>query len=265
MDREVRMQFLRPGQIVAEKERRSIIFLPLGPLEWHAPHLPFGTDPLNAQEAALRVAHKVGGVVLPTLFLGTERERSSKMLKSIGFKGDEYIVGMDFPKNTISSFYVPEEILAVTVRSYLDIMVKQKYKLIVLMNGHGAENQVKTLQRLAIEYTNTTGSKVLFLMSLPGFTTNSNSWSHATRGETSIMQAIAPDSVDLSQLPADGHLKNTDFASVDDLTFKGHPIEDFTVRPEEDPRKSTAEEGEKLIEQTIDELANVIKDELKKL
>ena len=38
MEREVRVQFLRPGQIVAEKERCSLIFLPLGPLEWH------GTD-----------------------------------------------------------------------------------------------------------------------------------------------------------------------------------------------------------------------------
>jgi len=114
MEREVRVQFLRPGQIVAEKEKGSIVFLPLGPLEWHAPHLPLGTDPLNAQEASLRVAHKIGGVVLPTLFLGTERERSPEMLKSIGFKGDEYIVGMAFPENTIPSFYVPEEILAVT-------------------------------------------------------------------------------------------------------------------------------------------------------
>jgi len=37
------------------------------------------------------------------------------------------------------------------------------------------------------------------------------------------------------------------------------------VRPEEDPRKSTQEEGKKLIEQTVEELANVIKDELRKL
>ena len=32
--REVRLELLRPDQIVAEKERCAIAYLPIGPLEW---------------------------------------------------------------------------------------------------------------------------------------------------------------------------------------------------------------------------------------
>jgi len=50
-------------------------FPPLGPLEWHGPHLPLGVDALNAEAVAWRVAQEVGGVVLPALYVDTERER----------------------------------------------------------------------------------------------------------------------------------------------------------------------------------------------
>ena len=75
--RTVQLERLRPGEILAERTRCPIVYLPLGPLEWHGPAMPFGTDPLMAQELARRAAPRTGGVVMPTLFLGTERERRS--------------------------------------------------------------------------------------------------------------------------------------------------------------------------------------------
>ena len=71
--REIQLELMRPDQIVAEKERCSIAYLAAGPLEWHGPAAPFGTDPLTAYEAAKRCAREVGGVVLPPLYIGTER------------------------------------------------------------------------------------------------------------------------------------------------------------------------------------------------
>jgi creatinine amidohydrolase len=260
MEREVRFEYLRPSQVIAERERCPLVFLPLGPLEWHGPHLPMGTDPLNAQQVALGVAREVGGIVLPPLFLGTERERSPQMLRSIGFKGDEYVVGMDFPGLPIHSFYCPEEVLALTVRSYLDLLVRRGYQLIVLLNGHGADNQVQTLQRLAVEYTNTTRARVLALMPMlrsPGDYLNG---SHATRVETALMQA-ATQSVDLTALPP-GPLRNTELAIVDEPTFQGCPTEDFTVRPQDDPRQATPEEGRRHLQSIIRDLAEVVRSEL---
>jgi len=258
----MQVEYMRPSEIVAAKERCPVVFLPVGPLEWHGPHLPLGTDPLNAQEVARRVAQEVGGVVLPTLFLGTERERSPQMLQSIGFRGDEYLVGMDFPANSMPSFYFPEEILALVVRGYLELLVKCGYRLVVLMNGHAAENQIRTLDRLATEFTHTTATKVLHLLAIPGYSRQEYSWSHAARGETDLMLALCEASVDLSELPATGPLLNTDFAIVDDRTFRGEPTPDFTVRPEEDPRQATAEAGQARLAAVVEELANVVKAEL---
>jgi creatinine amidohydrolase len=54
--RTVRFECLRPHEILEEKERFSVAYLPIGPLEWHGPHLPIGTYPLNAEATARLVA-----------------------------------------------------------------------------------------------------------------------------------------------------------------------------------------------------------------
>ena len=118
--REVRLQWLRPDEVVAERGRASIVYLPIGPLEWHGPHLPLGTDPLQAEHTALELAQRVGGVVHPTLFIGTERERAPELLRDLGFNGDEWIVGMDFPANSMRSYYYAEDAFAMLVRLTLE-------------------------------------------------------------------------------------------------------------------------------------------------
>jgi creatinine amidohydrolase len=263
MEREVRFARLRPSQIIAERNRCPLAFLPIGPLEWHGPHLPLGTDPLNAREVSLRLAREVGGVVLPTLFLGTERERRPEVLRSIGFRGDEYIVGMDFPGLPMPSLYWPEEVLAIVVRHYLDLLVRQGYKLIVLLNGHGADNQIQVLRRLALEYTHTRPARVLMLMPAMRSPGDYYNGSHATRVETAIMQAVT-ESVDLGALPQ-GPLRNVELAIVDELTFQGNPTPDFTVRPEDDPRRATPEEGERHLRAIVADLAEVIQAELSRV
>lgn len=263
MAREVRFELLRPSQVVEARQDCSLVFLPVGPLEWHGPHLPLGTDPLNAYQVSLRLARELGGVVLPPLFLGTERERRPEMLRSIGFGGDEYIVGMDFPANRVKSLYCPEEVLAVAVRSYLDLLVAQGYRLIVLLNGHGAENQIQTLERLAVEYSHTSPARVLMLMPMARAVGDYFNGSHASRGETSIMCAIT-DSVDLTVFP-EGPLQNTAHAIVDGPTFEGNPTPDHTVRAEDDPRLATAEEGERRIAEIVAELAGAVREGLKGL
>lgn len=127
--REVRLELLRPDQIVAEKERCAIAYLPIGPLEWHGPAAPFGTDPLTAHESAVRCAREVGGVVLPPLFMGVDTPRDEQGLQNLGFENtDQYIVGMDFPDNTVPSYYFREEIFAMAVREYVRLLVKQGYR-----------------------------------------------------------------------------------------------------------------------------------------
>ena len=80
-----------PEEILAEQNNLPLVFLPLAPLEWHGPHLVLGVDPINAEQTALAVAAKVGGVVHPAFCMGTERERPPEILESLGYSKDEYV------------------------------------------------------------------------------------------------------------------------------------------------------------------------------
>ncbi len=244
--REIHLERMRPDQIEAEKERCSIAYLPIGPLEWHGPAAPFGVDPLVAQESALRCARAVGGVVLPTLYAGTERERDPETLAHLGFADTaQYIVGMDFPDNSTPSYYFREEIFALTVREYLRLLVKQGYKLVVLVNGHGATGQMSSLFRLAAEFTGETGTRVLVGFPAASLGFPGEDPGHATRAEISQAMALT-DSVDLTKLPPAGepiYMWKTGMA--DGSAFAGHPSADFSVQ--DDPRTSDRDLGERYL------------------
>ena len=58
------------------------------------------------------------------------------MLESIGFGRDEYVVGMDFPDNTLKSLYFKEEVFAILLRNYLELLVDDwRFSRVVLVNG----------------------------------------------------------------------------------------------------------------------------------
>lgn len=253
-----RFELLRPAEIVAEKQRCPVIYLPLGPLEWHGPHLPLGVDPLRAYHAALGAAEQTGGVVLPPFFWGTERERSPEMLRSIGFQGDEHIVGMDFPANSMKSLYCAEEFLALLVRHLLDLLIEREYRIIALVSGHGAENQIATLTRLTTEYNAERPVTVVYAFVGPSDAEGETNWGHADAEETSVMMHLYPGSVDLTGLPPpDEPLRNTDWAIVDDATFRGNPSDDFTVST--DPRtQSSAQAGEENLRESVRQIAEQV-------
>lgn len=246
--RETRLEFLRPDEILAERARIPLVFLPTGSIEWHGPHLPLGVDMMLAHEAARRAAAEMGGVVHPAIFCGTERERRPDMLRDIGFRGDEWIVGMDFPANVLPSLYYPEEAFAIAVREALTRLTAMGYRQIVIVNGHGAENQIATLQRLGAAFTAAGPARVLVIMPFPEVIDESGVAAtlagHADIFETAAMLALHPELVDLDRLPAlDYPLRNVDWAVVDGPTFSGNPTAEHTVRSEFDPRYATPAAG----------------------
>lgn len=259
--RTVQMEFLRPGEIQAERERCSIVYLPVAPLEWHGPAMPYGTDPLIAQALAREAARRIGGVVMPTVFFGTERERPAYILEAKGFDDPEhlYVCGMDVPKNSMKSLYAREDIFAITVREYLRLLVQQQYKLIVIVNAHGAWGQKSTLQRLAVEFTNETSSHVLYTMVDIVSGDFNPDFGHGTLIETSIMRYLHDEHVDLSELPPrEMGLKYTDWGIADDTVFEGKKSPDDCVIY--DPREATAELGEQCMRNAFDNLCRQVQD-----
>jgi creatinine amidohydrolase len=249
------MAFLFPDEIAEARSRTGLAILPLAPIEWHGPHLVMGCDPLLAHAFARRIARDLRSPYFPPLFVGTERERRQETVVALGFPRDSYIEGMDFPANAVKSAYIPEEVFALVVRSTIDALLQRMaFRAVVIVNGHGADNQRGVLDRLCAEY-NAAGQRRLRWV-YPGFPRSlvAGAIGHATAEESSMLMAMWPGCVDISRLPAAGPLRNVDHAVVDGDTFDGAPTPDFTVRPEQDPRRHTRPEtGERFVEEAARE------------
>jgi creatinine amidohydrolase len=236
----IRYELLRPQQIIAARTKAPVAYIPIGPLEWHGPHLPYGTDMLHAYAMALEAARETGGVVLPPLPIGTETYTEPERLRYQGFKGDERVVGIDFPGFPLTSLYIEESAFGIIVREMVRALKRQAFRVIGLVNGHGAPNQRTTLERLAMEESEP-GRAAVFLT---GFRFVTRYRGHAELGETSFTLAYHPESVDLGALPPlPTPLGNLDFAVLDGPTCAGQPTRDFTVRGEQDPRQAEAARG----------------------
>ena len=262
------LALLRPDQIVEEMRRCPVVYMPLGPLEWHGPHLPLGVDPLNAEHVARQAAEQTGGLILPTFYWGTERERTPEMQQWLGFKGDKWIVGMDFPANSLPSLYASEEMFALAVREQLRLAARMGFRLAVIVTGHAAENQLAVLKRLEAELNALGQMRVLVVLPFVRDPDGVMPVGHASRIETAVMQHLRPETVDLTRLPPlPAPLRNQDYAIVDYDTFLGHPNADHTVSQADDPRNAAAEMGMRTVEQAtaqiVEQVNRLLKDIIK--
>lgn len=254
--RDHRYELLRPDEIVAERDRASVAYMPVGPLEWHGPHLPYGTDMLHAYTLALEAAPKTGGVVLPPLPLGTETYLSPQRLRDRGFSGQERIVGMDFPGFPLTSLYVEDSAFGVIVHEMIRALKRQGFRIIIMINGHGGQNHVATLDRIAVEEAEPGKASVRHLFVGRLVDQQPDRGGHAEKGETSVMLRYYPETVGVSSLPPlSTPLLNQEFGILDHPTCAGEPAPGFTVRPAQDPRYATAEEGR---EQTEERVRNIV-------
>lgn len=185
------MELLHPQQILNEIQHCPVTYWPVGPLEWRRPHLPTGTDALNAEAVASMAAEKSGGLVLPTFYWGTEQERSPEMLKCLVFAGDEWVVGMDFPANGLLSMCISEEIFALVVRQHLHLITNLGFKIIVILTGHAAENQMQVLERLSAQFNVDGQTDGLVAMPFVASDEGVLEIGHASRIEISAMIAFS--------------------------------------------------------------------------
>ena len=265
--RTVQLEWLRPGEIRAEQQQISLVYLPVSPLEWHSYHMPMGTDALIAQAVAKRAAAITGGIVAPTLFAGTERNDARQMLTNLGVphQPDDYIIGMDFPANTVPSMYLHEEVFAVIVREQLRLLAKMGFRMIVIVNGHGSHGQLDTLRRVCDEVSQEHSVYCVF----PEPSEQSSLThqvvvrehldpGHADRTETAMMMALT-DGVALEELPPrEIPLHSGDFGIASGTQFSGTAPTDGVVP--DDPRDATAAVGEALLAANAQDIATYVLD-----
>ena len=192
MTDEVRLDRLRPAAIEAAIARAPVAWVPLGALEYHAPHLPNGTDGLTGQGLLVAAAQRVGGVVLPWSYL------------TVGTLALPW------------SFRFDPELVAEALRQTLRQLPGHGVRLAVVHTGHAPMDLIHLVKRACAEVTAeegsvTSGFRAMGLCYLElnaaigtGLGTD---WpvtvDHGATMETSWVAALAPDLVDLTTLPDD--------------------------------------------------------------
>lgn len=104
-----------------------IAWVPIGTLEHHGPHLPFGVDRFTAHALALQAAARAGGVVLPPSYVASGC--------------------LDMPYTLTFSSALVEA----TVRETIRQLAGRGFRLIVVLTGHGPLDLVHLLKRICAE------------------------------------------------------------------------------------------------------------------
>lgn len=203
----------------------DVLLIPLGSTEQHGPHLPLDTDSRIARAIATGAAAvTAGSTVAPVLAYGASGEHA-------GFPGT-LSIGTD----------ALTTIVVELVRS-----ATQTFRSIVLVNGHGGNHEGVTV---AVARLTAEGHDVrCWSPSVP------SGDAHAGRTETSLMLAIAPDSVDLSAAEPG----NT--TSVRELMPQMRVGGVAAVSPNGvlgDPADASAAEGRELLQTLVADLARTI-------
>lgn len=193
---------LRPSEFLSRLSEAPIAYLPLGTLEWHGPHLPLGSDGLQSQALFCEVARRVGGIVMPMLFLGPDRTRR--------YKGKTFY-GMDFwsrpneeePRQLPgSAYYVSNYFYSKLLDTVMAQLARAGFRIVV-GHGHGPANRAFRKQIPIIkEKYGLILVNADFEQAEYGFQSD-----HAAANETSIMMHYYPQLVDLSALPQEPNVR----------------------------------------------------------
>jgi creatinine amidohydrolase len=204
--RKVRYEELLPHEIVEERLKTPIAYLPIGLLEWHGPHLAVGNDALKVHALAIRVAQQGGGLVFPPLFYGENREHN--LMEFDQLDHDKIIDKMALSKESFKPGYMRKPSYqqdAFYIELLLHILYEIEslgFEVIVILAGHypllhHARETIK-------EYAKNGKAKA---WALSGYELVRDvipeAGDHAAKWETSLLLILRPDCVDMSQLPKD--------------------------------------------------------------
>lgn len=148
--------------------RHPVAYIPVGLLEWHADHLPLGTDCLRAESVCDKAAEQLGGIVLPVLY--TSRPGYSSFEGTLVFSRETAVA------------------VAVELCRQLE---KVGFKAALFLSAHGGPAQRAFLADVAARYQGRMSVLTLCLGVAAG------RGDHAGVSETSDMLAAAPDLVQL--------------------------------------------------------------------
>jgi creatinine amidohydrolase len=235
---------LTPQEFRERIKEAPIAYLPLGTLEWHGEHLPLGADGLQSKGFFEILAEEVGGIVLPMIFLGTDRkiEREGEELYGMDIFHGREEQRYDTQQLDGSAYWVPDDTFKIILEAVLKQLSRAGFKIVV---GHGHGPSTSFFQKHADEWK---GKYELDCLICWGSQYDSEGLGlqvdHAAMNETSLVMALRPDLVHMEYLPADLHQWPVAIGG-------------------KDPREHASPDlGDKIISLQLDRMANILKEKL---
>lgn len=163
-------------------EERPLVWMPLGIIERHGEHLPWGLDGDKAYLICLRLADKLGGVVLPVNhFAGIHGDRRPDRNEE-EFRESHKAVG---------DFMFTEDFFRRFLWEAFDGLANFGFEVIVVYTGHYPEIQTDILKEVADAYTGTGRATVIPFWEVLAC----GEGDHAAKWEASIWMALVPGGV----------------------------------------------------------------------
>jgi len=237
-----RMEEMTPDELETVLAEAPVAFVPVGTFEHHGWHLPVCFDGIKAHALCERVAQRTGGAVLPTFFYGTGGGH-------VGYKW---------------TLILPEAQIVPLIESMLDHLACQGFKVVVLLTGHYAGEQVAMVRRLAQEAQGRHPQVRFIGLTEPEVTTaepgDRAAGDHAAKYETSIALALNPNWVHLDHLTAG---RDPAQVTLPDTPRKDAPTHDpthalYAIHGQDPRAKASKELGEKLVAEIVSRLAGKV-------
>ena len=178
MSRKFKAEEMTPAEFKAAVAENPVFILATGILEWHADHLPLGTDALKMRGIAERLAAEANAILLPQNWFGV-----------VGY--DEMLGTITFSKGLVKQI----------LTEFFENLEKMGAKLIVLLTGHYGPYQVGTIKEAAAEYMASSPVRIIAQPEYEGvdfsqFPCNAD---HADKYETSLMMLFYPQLVQMDK------------------------------------------------------------------
>lgn len=155
--------------------KNGVAYIPLGTIEWHGSHLPIETDFLIAQKICELSAENYPGYILPPFYLGSY---GSSVINGKEMRGMDRKLGKKLSGNL---YFLEPFLFGKTLRALTNNLKDQGFNKIIIISGHGGENQLKVLESINDE-------KVISINPYAKIECH-----HADEVETSILWACYPE------------------------------------------------------------------------
>jgi len=179
--RDVQMELMRPGQVRDALAAKSVVFIPIGALEFHQEHLPLGLDALNAHGLTCLTASRFGGIVVPPLYYGTGGSH----------KNYPWTIMMD-----------GESQIRAQLEKTLSRLEEFGVELAVLFTGHFAPEQLEMISSISAKWSQGSNQMKVIDLGINMPLDSAPSPDHAGVFETTVLSRFEPETIDLSKLPS---------------------------------------------------------------